>query len=100
MPKKPLNNNAAGRAAVLSFLFNGLGQIYNGQIKKGLTLMSLSGIAMLIVLIGAIIVGFCLLNTPLSITGLIIGVVLLCLGIVSIAVIGVHNIYDAYNNAK
>ena len=55
---------------------------------------------MIVLLVGAIIIGFCLLNPPLSAGGLILGLALFCLGIISIAIIGVHNIYDAYNNAK
>lgn len=34
----------AGLAAVLSFFFAGLGQIYNGQIGKGILLIVLQGI--------------------------------------------------------
>lgn len=50
----PLVAKNPGIAAVLSFLFVGLGQIYNGQIGKGILLIVLGVIcvALMIVLIG------------------------------------------------
>lgn len=95
-----MNANEAGIAAILSFLFNGLGQIYNGQIRKGLVIMFFSAIGMITVLIGAIILGYSLLVNPPGIFGLILGFVLLVLGTVAIAILGIYNIYDAYNVAK
>ncbi len=63
-----------GLAAVLSFLFTGLGQIYNGQIGKG--------IAFLII-------------------GIITWVtVLFLIGIILVPIWWIYNIYDAYNTAK
>jgi len=44
-----------GLAAVLSFFFAGLGQIYNGQIGKGLGIMAVQIINIFLM---AIIVGF------------------------------------------
>lgn len=49
-----------GLAAVLSFLFTGLGQIYNGQIGKGLLYI---GLMVLNVLLMFVIIG--LFTTPL-----------------------------------
>jgi len=48
---------SAGLAAVLSFLIPGLGQIYNGQIVKGLILVVLQAInvALMHVLVGFVI---------------------------------------------
>lgn len=48
---------SAGLAAVLSFLIQGLGQIYNGQILKGIALLVLQviNVALMNVLIGAIL---------------------------------------------
>ena len=45
-----------GLAAVLCFFYTGLGQIYNGQIAKGIAFMVIQGISILlmIVLIGLI----------------------------------------------
>lgn len=47
---------SAGLAAVLSFLIQGLGQIYNGQILKGLLLVVIQAInvALMNILIGFI----------------------------------------------
>ncbi len=45
---------SAGLAAVLSFLISGLGQIYNGQIGKGLVILVVQAInvALMSILIG------------------------------------------------
>ena len=59
-------NIQPGMAAVLSFIFNGLGQIYNGQIKKGLFIIFLSSISMFIFIIGAILIGFWLFGKLIS----------------------------------
>lgn len=64
----------AGLAAVLSFLVIGLGQIYNGQIGKGLLLFG-----------GAIVSGF--------LTIILIGFVLL-------PIIWLFGIYDAHKTAN
>ncbi|NLD47192.1 MAG: hypothetical protein GX660_08325 [Clostridiaceae bacterium] len=61
-------------AAVLSFLYVGLGQIYNGQIGKGIGMMVLGVVF--------IILGFFLIGIPLYIILWILG------------------IYDAHNVAK
>ncbi len=89
-----------GAAAVLSFVFNGLGQIYNGQIKKGLTIMFFSSIAMLVTLIGGILLAYYILSGFLYAYQLIFGSILFLLGIAAIALIGIYNIYDAYNTAQ
>lgn len=86
-------------AALLSFLFNGLGQIYNGEIKKGLTLIFLSGISLLTFLIGAIFIFF-FLKTLSPISFLIWGICLFFLGLVGIIIIGIYSITDAYYKAK
>ncbi len=89
-----------GVAAVLSFIFNGLGQIYNGQIAKGLVIMLFSTIAMAITLIGAVFIVHFILSGFLYPIELIIGTALLIVGIITIAILGIYNIYDAYNVAK
>jgi TM2 domain-containing membrane protein YozV len=63
-----------GLAAVLSFLFLGLGQIYNGQIGKGILFIIVGVISVLSMLI---LIGFLLY--PLF---------------------WIYNIYDAYTTAK
>jgi len=68
------NLKSPGLAAVLSFLIVGLGQIYNGQIAKGLLL-----------LLGAIISGV---------------LMLILIGFIFWIIIWLYAIYDAYNTAK
>jgi TM2 domain-containing membrane protein YozV len=63
-----------GFAVILSFFFTGLGQIYNGQIGKGLLFIVIGGILALTMVI---LIGFILY--PLF---------------------WVYNLYDAYNAAK
>jgi TM2 domain-containing membrane protein YozV len=94
------NAKNAGVAAVLSFVFNGLGQIYNGQITKGLTIMFLSGLSMFIFLLGGILIGLWLFGKFVFNNELIIGLALLLLGLIFICVLGVYNIFDAYRVAS
>jgi len=49
-----------GLAAVLSFFWTGLGQIYNGQIAKGVGLIVLYGVSWLLMIV---LIGF--ITTPL-----------------------------------
>ncbi|MGC8881159.1 MAG: hypothetical protein ACP5OX_02810 [Minisyncoccia bacterium] len=86
-------------AALLSFVFNGLGQIYNGEIKKGLTLIFLSGVSLLILILGAIFIFYFIKTTP-PISFLIWGVSLFFFGLVGMIIIGIYSITDAYNKAK
>ena len=69
-----IDHKSPGIAAVLSFLFTGLGQIYNGQIGKGIAFI-VSGIVCLFTII--LLIGFLLY--PLF---------------------WIYNIYDAYDSAK
>ncbi|MEI6631692.1 MAG: hypothetical protein WCL25_03655 [bacterium] len=91
--------NRPGLAAVLSFVFNGLGQIYNGQITKGLLVISFSTLSMLILLTGAIFIGFWMLG-KIALTGqLYIGIALFIIGLVAICIVGIYSIFDAYKFA-
>jgi TM2 domain-containing membrane protein YozV len=63
-----------GIAAVLSFLFVGLGQIYNGQIGKGIIFIIFGVIAVLTMLI--------------------------LIGFIIYPLFWIYNIYDAYSTAK
>jgi TM2 domain-containing membrane protein YozV len=63
-----------GIAAVLSFLFTGLGQIYNGQLAKGFAFIVL-GVIFLVTII-------------------------LLIGFILYPVFWIYNIYDAYSTAK
>ena len=91
--------NHPGTAAVLSFIFNGLGQLYNGQIFKGLVIIFLSAVCMLVFIIGSVLIGLWLLGKILSIKLLICGLVLFCMGLVSICILGIYSILDAYRVA-
>jgi TM2 domain-containing membrane protein YozV len=63
-----------GFAAILSFLFIGLGQIYNGELGKGILML---------------------------VTGVVFAVLILVLiGIPLYLILWVYGIYDAYNTAK
>ena len=89
-----------GIAAVLSFLFTGLGQIYNGQIGKGLTLMSISMINMLMLVVGAVIATIFIIDKSTTSTGnLMLGIALIAVSITCMAIAGFYNIYDAYHTA-
>ena len=70
----PKERKSEGIAAVLSFLFVGLGQIYNGQIGKGF----------LFIIIGVI----CLFT------------IIILIGFILYPLFWIYNIYDAYNTAK
>jgi len=91
------DRDRAGIAAVLSFLFNGLGQIYNGQIKKGLRIIFLSSISMLMIVLGAVLMGYWLLTQFFTFAQFVIGAVLFVLGVIFACIIGIRCIYDAYN---
>lgn len=70
----PVKQKSEGLAAVLSFLIPGLGQIYNGEIGKGI------GILVLAIILGIL---FFLLITVLV-----------------LLILWIWNIYDAYTTAK
>jgi len=89
-----------GLSAVLSFLFSGLGQIYNGQISKGLTLMGLSAIGMILLIVGLVQTAYCVLSGMGDLTIILIGGLLALAGIIVIMITGIYNIYDAYNVSR
>ncbi|MDD5347436.1 MAG: hypothetical protein PHT59_02340 [Candidatus Omnitrophica bacterium] len=92
--------NHPGVAAVLSFFFNGLGQLYNGEILKALLIMALSLACLLVVVISAVLVGFCVLNNMLFSALLAKGVVVFVLSTAAVAVLAVYSIIDAYHAAS
>ncbi len=89
-----------GVAAVLSFVFNGLGQIYNGQIAKGLVIMLISLIAMTVMLIGAVFLGHFILSGFLYRIEFLAGAIMMLIGVSVIILLGIYNIYDAYYTAQ
>ena len=86
----------AGLAAVFSFAFTGLGQIYNGQIAKGLVIIFISALNMLMFLSGSILIGAFLLGKVVSFSLLVWGTFLFLTGLLCICVLGIFSIYDAY----
>ena len=89
-----------GVAAALSFLVSGLGQIYNGQIKKGLFTIFLSSMALLVVLTGAFFIIYSSIFLRFDMGFFIGSIVIMASGIIVLAVIGITSIFDAYNFAK
>jgi hypothetical protein len=88
--------NRPGLAAVFSFVFNGLGQIYNGEIVKGLLIIFFSACSMLILLAGAIFIGFWMLGKVAFNGQLPIGVALFIAGLIFVCILGIYSIFDAY----
>lgn len=97
MNERPQNH--PGVAAVLSFIFNGLGQLYNGEIKRGLTIMTATSVCLVIIIFGAILMFHWLLTKLLPIAELIWGGIIFVIGIIAACVIGVYSITDAYQKA-
>ncbi len=89
-----------GLAAILSFLYSGLGQLYNGQIKKGMVIISFTSLGIMLTIAGGILVGAYLLGKLVLHLELVWGLVLLLAGILLICCVGTYSIFDAYNDAK
>lgn len=87
-------------AAVLSFVFSGLGQIYNGEIIKGLFIIALSTASMLALILGAVLIGYCLISKILDKFYLVFGAALFLSGIILVIILGIYSIFDAYKFAK
>lgn len=68
----PIKNE--GLAAVLSFFFTGLGQIYNGDIGKGIVLIIIQIINILLMFV--------------------------LVGLITYPIVWIYGIWDAYNTAK
>lgn len=89
-----------GVAAVLSFLFNGLGQLYNGQIFKGLLIIFISAVSTLVLVIGGILIAFWLQGKDWAGQQAVLGIVLFLSGTGAICFLGIYSILDAYRVAK
>ena len=94
------NKPIPGVAAVLSFVFNGLGQIYNGEIKKGLFIIFLSSFSMLMIISGGIFAITWLFQGFLISQAWVISIIVFLLGMIMAALIGIFSIFDAYHTAK
>jgi TM2 domain-containing membrane protein YozV len=89
-----------GTAAVFSFVFNGLGQIYNGQIKKGLMLVTLSTISMFILIFGAVLIGYSIVGRLTLPSSMLAGFILFAVGAICAGIVGIYSIFDAYRVAQ
>ena len=89
-----------GIAAVLSFVFNGLGQLYNGQIFKGLLVVFLSAINLLVLVLGSVLIALWLLGKVSGTVYPIAGLGLFIIGLIAICIIGIYSIIDAYKVAS
>ena len=88
-----------GLAAVFSFIFTGLGQIYNGQIVKGLVIILLSAVCTMFFIIGSVVIGFFFMG-KLSFTYiLVIGIGLFISSLFLICLLSIYSIFDAYKIA-
>lgn len=98
MPEQNIKSHP-GIAAVLSFIFNGLGQLYNGQILKGLSIIFISALSMLFLIMGSMLIGLWLFNKVIFRAQLVCGIGLFCLAIIFICIVGIYSILDAYRVA-
>ena len=85
-----------GQAAVLSFVFSGLGEIYNGQILKGLLIMFFTIISTLVLLVGSLFIALWILGKVAYFGALILGVILFLIGLFFICIFGIYSIFDSY----
>lgn len=90
----------AGTAAAFSFVFSGLGQLYNGQILKGLLIISLSCASTCVVILGALCIGFWMVAKVIFASQLIIGVLIFVVGLAGVCALGIYSIVDAYTFYK
>ncbi|UCD65146.1 MAG: hypothetical protein JSW34_06880 [Candidatus Zixiibacteriota bacterium] len=77
-PPPPKFYKNPGLAAVLSFFYMGLGQIYNGQIAKGVLFLAAYTISWLF----------------------IASIILLPIGIITTPILFIYGMYDAYKSAE
>jgi len=88
-----------GTAAVLSFIFNGLGQLYNGQLKKGLWIIFLSTLTLITSVIGAGFIFFWIFAKA-RIQFLYWGAFIFIISILFTCIVGIYSIFDAYKSAQ
>ena len=93
-------HNHPGVAAVLSFVFNGLGQLYNGEIKKGLIIMTVTSLCLIVIIIGAAVMLHWLLTKAFLVSEFIAGAIIFLAGVLAACVIGAYSITDAYRTAE
>jgi TM2 domain-containing membrane protein YozV len=94
------HKNNPGAAAILSFIFSGLGQLYNGQILRGLWIIFFSVVSILVFTGGAILVGFAFMEKRIFPGQIFFGAALLLVSLVAICILGIYSIVDAYQSAQ
>ena len=87
---------SSGVAAIASFFIPGLGQIYNGQILKGILFIILCGF---LILLGIIMITFGML-AAIGTGNVFAGSPIILIGIILYPIFWMYNIYDAYNTAE
>ena len=90
-------------SALLSFLLNGLGQIYNGEVKKGIIFIVASFIFTVGFVVGIVLLfeSFILsLRSGLDVSRIMRGAVLFTVSGFILCLIGLLSIIDAYKTAK
>ena len=88
-----------GLAAVLSFIFNGLGQLYNGQILKGLIIIFISAVLILFLILGSVLIGVWMLGKAAFTWQFTLGLILFLGSLVFICFLGIYSIINAYKVA-
>ncbi|MBU4345697.1 MAG: hypothetical protein KKH29_00010 [Candidatus Omnitrophica bacterium] len=88
-----------GLAAVFSFIFNGLGQLYNGQIFKGLCIIFFSAANLLVFIISVVLIGLWLTGRIIFPRQVIFGGALFSISLVFMCTLGIYSILDAYRVA-
>ncbi|MFH1374875.1 MAG: hypothetical protein ABII79_13900 [bacterium] len=76
-PTPPVFYKNPGLAAVLSFFYMGLGQIYNGQIAKGIFFIVLYSISIV----------------------MLVSIIFTVIGIITTPIMFIYGMYDAYKSA-
>jgi len=89
-----------GVAAILSFVFNGLGQLYNGEISKGLAIIFFSSLSLFVFILGSILIALWLLGKFFFVKWLVLGLALFFISLIAIAALGIYSIFDAYKVAS
>ncbi|MFC1754176.1 hypothetical protein ACFL96_12440 [Thermoproteota archaeon] len=90
-----MNNNRSGTAAVLSFVFSGLGQLYNGQILKGLVIIAFTAASLFANVVGAVLI-YLWLTQRMPSGFLWGGITVFAIGFLAICFIGIYSIVDAH----
>ena len=89
-----------GTAAVLSFIFSGVGQLYNGQLCKGLVLIFCAAFSLCIFIAGSLLVGMYIVGRVVFAGQLLWGGVCMVAGLLLVCVTGIYSIVNAYKVAQ